>query len=124
MGVVVSNTQQPNAAQKRWRETVAGFGCVATHADPAHCQIHHVVGRTGKHNRVPIGHWFILPLHWRLHDIHSDDKHNVTHYRLAFCRKYGSQRRLFIAMCVALLATGHALPFEMDVLNAIADTKY
>ena len=51
---------QPNAEQKKWREQVRDLGCVVCGSENP--EIHHVVGRTSKHNKVHIGHWFILPL--------------------------------------------------------------
>jgi len=50
---------QPDAQQRRWREEVRALGCMVT-GGPA--EIHHCVGRTGRHNKVDIGHWWILPL--------------------------------------------------------------
>lgn len=50
---------QPNAVQRRWREMVRSLGSIVSGL-PA--EIHHPVGRTGKHNGVDIAHWWILPL--------------------------------------------------------------
>jgi hypothetical protein len=58
----------PTAAQKRWREAVRGLGSVIS-GGPA--VIHHPVGRTGKHNKVDIGHWWVIPL--------TDDEHKALH---------------------------------------------
>lgn len=45
--------------QKRWREDVRELGCIFC-GGPA--EIHHVVGRTAKHMKMPVGHWWILPV--------------------------------------------------------------
>jgi len=54
-----SKGNAPTAAQKRWRECVRAF-CSIVSDEPA--VIHHCVGATGKHNKLAIGHWWILPL--------------------------------------------------------------
>lgn len=49
-----------------------GLGCLIT-GGPA--EIHHCAGRTASHNKVHIGHWWILPLtteqHRGPHGIHA-----------------------------------------------------
>ncbi len=58
----------PNASQKRWREYVRENGsCVSG----GNAVIHHPVGRTAKHNKVHVGHWWVLPL--------TDDEHRALH---------------------------------------------
>lgn len=63
---------QPRAVQRRWRELVRSLGSVVSGL-PA--EIHHPVGRTGRHNGVAIGHWWLIPLTWEEHQgaegIHS-----------------------------------------------------
>lgn len=51
---------QPSSAQRAWRERVRELGSIVDGATP--CEIHHPVGRTGKHNGIEIGHWWVLPL--------------------------------------------------------------
>ncbi len=63
-----SKGNQPTAAQKRWREEVRALGSVIS-GGPA--VIHHPVGCTGKHNKVEIGHWWVIPL--------TDEEHKVLH---------------------------------------------
>jgi len=64
-----SKGNAPTAVQKRWREAVRAMGSVITGDDAV---IHHCVGATGSHNKVKIGHWWIIPLtneeHLGLHD--------------------------------------------------------
>lgn len=59
---------QPNAAQKRWREAVREIGSVVSGGQAV---IHHPVGRKGKHNKIEIGHWWVLPL--------TDAEHKSLH---------------------------------------------
>ena len=67
------HSNQPTAAQTRWRESVRELGSVIS-GGPA--VIHHCVGRTAKHDKVHIGHCWILPLtdseHKALHSGHLD----------------------------------------------------
>jgi hypothetical protein len=51
---------QPNTRERAWREAVRSLGSIID-ADPR-VEIHHCVGRTGRHEGVAIGHWWILPL--------------------------------------------------------------
>ena len=36
-------------------------------------QLHHVVGRKGKQNKVKIGEWYVLPMDVWHHDVHKND---------------------------------------------------
>jgi len=47
---------------------VRGLGSIIS-GDPA--VIHHAVGATGKHNKVEIGHWWLIPL--------TDREHKMLH---------------------------------------------
>jgi hypothetical protein len=120
-----SKGNAPSAEQVRWRETVRRVGCIATGGvnaeptEPGDIQIHHVLGQSAKRDGEAIGHWFILPLHWRLHDIGSDYPVNVTTSKPRFVQQYGSEKSLFMKMIYSLLMAGIALPFDMAVLNAI-----
>ena len=59
---------QPSRKQKVWRECVREIGSIVS-GGPA--VIHHPVGRTGKHNKIEIGHWWVLPL--------TDGEHKALH---------------------------------------------
>tara|TARA_R110002096_G_scaffold155159_1_gene319506 strand:+ start:733 stop:1068 length:336 start_codon:yes stop_codon:yes gene_type:complete len=63
-----SKGNAPTAAQKRWREAVRDLGSIIS-GEPA--VIHHPVGATGKHNKVAIGHWWVIPL--------TDAEHKALH---------------------------------------------
>lgn len=68
-----SKGNAPTAEQKRWRESVRELGSVLTGSVAV---IHHPVGVTGRHNKIHIGHWWVIPLtddeHKALHDGHLD----------------------------------------------------
>lgn len=64
----MQSKNQPTAEQKRFRENLRALY-------DEHCQIHHCVGTTGKHNKVHIGHWWILALDEHGHKwIHASGK--------------------------------------------------
>lgn len=119
--------KQPSAEQKRWMERVAQFA--ETHGsfpkyESNQFQIHHVVGRSYKQNKIPIGHWFILPIEPEYHDVSSNNPFNVTHWRRRYCVEFGWQADQFKAMCMVILDEDGRLPFDNDVLDAIMDTRY
>ena len=63
----------PSAEQRRWHNQVASLGCVVC-SGPA--QIHHPVGATARHNKIPIGHWWVIPLCDQHHrGLHAGDSH-------------------------------------------------
>ena len=100
---------QPTAAEKRWRETVREMGSVLSGLKP--CEVHHCAGRTARHNKIDIGHWFVIPL---------------TTYEHSRIAEWGRSRKdyekaLFRAMCRIYTKRGGVLPFGADVLEAIAD---
>lgn len=102
-------------------------GCIVTGhhqpepVEPHGIQIHHVLGEQARRGKVKVGGWYILPLHWRMHDISSGVSVNVTTHRAAFVEKYGSEKFLFFKMLFAFWVAGIAVPVPTDVLNAIAE---
>jgi len=121
-----------NAAQKKWLQTITewyfdwgwrsgspsydlvGFGSI---------QRHHALGRKAKHNKVPIGEWFVLPLPFIYHDVNSNNPDNVTYHKHAFTDRFGLQSELFKGMIDSMVELGIELPFDDDVINAIIDTR-
>ncbi len=85
-------------------------------------QRHHVLGRSAKHNKVAIGHWFILPVPFELHDVMSNHPENVTHRKKAFIKRFGTQRDLFLTMVESMRDEGYELP-PADVCEAIRLTS-
>ena len=71
-------------------------------------EIHHVVGRGAVHNKVPIGHEFILPVS------------NVAH-RIVEKESKDDQKKLFRNVCTDYFLRYGELPFGSDVLLAIWD---
>lgn len=105
---------QPTAQQRRWRELVRAMGSIIS-GRPA--ETHHAVGRTGKHNGVAIGHWFILPL--------TADEHRGPKGIHSHPQRKAREKLLFARLLYAVLDDHHGLPPECfpprDVLDAIGD---
>ena len=115
------------AVHKKWLETVANWyqchGFSDNELNEYQFQIHHAVGRTAKHNKIAIGHWFVLPLPIALHDVSSNHAYNVTHHKHAFTERFELQSELFKEMIDSMQDGGIDLPFDVDVINAIKDTR-
>lgn len=115
------------AIHKRWLKRVAAFAQEHgsfPYGDDYNFQIHHVVGRTGKHNRIDIGHWFILPIDYQCHAVEGKDEFHVGNFRRKFCDKFGMQKELFFKMCEVIKSEDGELPFDDDVMSAIMGTRY
>jgi hypothetical protein len=118
-----------NTAQKKWMETITEWyhNTGYRYGSLNECyrvQRHHVVGRKGKHNKVDIGHWFVLPLPFFYHDVsESNNQLNITHHKNSFTDKFGLQSELFSYMISSMIEQGIELPFGTDVINAIEDTR-
>jgi len=107
---VKSKGNHPNAAQVRWREAVRELGSVIS-GGPA--VIHHPIGVTGKHNKVAIGHWWIIPL--------TDVEHKQLHQgRWANRKKW--EKEFFGLVCAAMTkANPDASQPSEEVCQAIWD---
>lgn len=90
-----SKGNSPSASQKKWREEVRELGCIIERSKGG-IEIHHVLGATAKHNKVVIGHWFILPLTGWYH--RENPILNVTDNKKLFEANFGSQVELFIQL--------------------------
>jgi len=119
--------KQANAKQKKWMTDISEWAernlwslYEKKYVD-CQFQLHHVLGRSAKHNKVAIGHWFILPVPIELHDVSSNNELNVTHHKHAFTDRYGKQAELFEKMVAIMYEEGYALP-PVDVQFAIGDT--
>lgn len=127
----MASRQQPNAEEKRWLKAVCefinteGLGILygPEFEGRTDYQIHHVKGRTYKHNKVAIGHWFILPVPVELHDVHSNHPDNVTHFKHNFTNRFGKQSQIFHDMVGHIVWCEADSPIPEEVYNAIMDTK-
>lgn len=124
--------KQANAAQKRWMKSIANFieneGLGLLYG-PAFAwrkdfQLHHVLGRSAKHNKVAIGHWFIIPVPVELHDVHSNHPDNVTHFKKNFVKRFGEQCGIFQCLVACMQQFGeYDMNVPDEVYAAIMDTR-
>jgi len=122
--------KQANAKQKKWMNDIAeftndvGLGCLygPEFERRTDFQLHHVLGRSAKHNKVEIGHWFIIPVPFELHDVSSNHPENVTHRKKAFVKRFGSQISIFQILYSGVAQWGYDVP-SMDIYSAIMDTN-
>jgi hypothetical protein len=118
--------KQANAKQKlfmsdiaHWCENYAGIATLygKDWADsPFH--LHHVKGRSFKHQKTQVGHDFIIPVPIVLHDVHSNHPLNVTHHKHAFTEHFDTQVNLFLEMVEYMQFLGYPVPSQ-EILNII-----
>ena len=85
-------------------------------------QLHHVLGRTARHNKIDIGHWFIIPVPFELHDPNVSHKYHVHKCKKAFVRRFGNQRDIYEHLVTIMECQGYAVP-PMSAHYAILDTN-
>src|SRR3990167_9121719 len=108
--------KQPNAAQRRFLKDICSFianrglGYLYPEFQNHALQIHHTVGRSAKHNKVSISHWFILPVPVELHDVASNHPLNVTHYKHRFTETFGAQTWLYRRLVEGMRSMGLSVP--------------
>ena len=117
-----------NAKQKKWMADIASwansggvnflYGC----DDPKGFQLHHVLGRSAKHNKVAIGHEFIIPVPFTYHDINEKNDLNVSYFKHNFTYEFGKQTELYDRMCTDMLMMQYETP-HYDIYKAIMDTN-
>ena len=123
-------TKPANAAQKKWMSDISDAchqGIIGgmygeEYGDCCSWQLHHVKGRSFRHNKVSIGHWFIIPVPFDLHDVSSNHPLNVTHNKHAFTDEFGKQSELFNSMIEMMGAIGYSMPPD-DVYDSIVSTN-
>ena len=118
-----------NAAQKKWMSDITDwlnenglgdlYGC--DYIYDTRMQRHHVLGRSAKHNKVAIGHWFIIPVPFDLHDPNVNHSFHVGKCKHSFVNRFGTQRSLFKRMYQSMKQQGYTVP-SSQVYNAIMDT--
>jgi len=119
-----------NAAQKKWMADIASFIEVnglhvlygAEYLARTDFQLHHVLGRSAKHNKIAIGHWFIIPVPFELHDINEKNDLNVSYFKHNFTDKFGLQSEIFSTMIRYMKDLPFKIPSD-EVYNSIMDTR-
>lgn len=97
-------TTQPNAAERAWREAVREAGCILNMPGPV--EVHHVVGRAARHLRIPIGHWWLIPV--------SNEAHRIVERM-----PKEDQKELFRQVCEEHIRCTGSLPVPGAVMAAI-----
>ncbi len=118
-----------NTEQVKWMESITdyinenGLGNLygVDYEYDTRIQRHHVLGRSAKHNKVHIGHWFILPVPFELHDPNVNHKYHVGNCKKAFVRRFGTQRSIFKRMYQDMKQQGYKVP-NSHVFSAIMGT--
>lgn len=119
--------KQANSKQKQWMKDIAEWAQDNHHLlyGGDFCssfELHHVVGRSAKQNKIAIGHEFILPVPVELHNVMSNHKDNVTHFKKNFVKRFGTQRFLFEKMVNDMELQDYVIP-DSVVLYAIQETN-
>jgi len=81
-------TRGPNAEEKRFHAYTKESDCICC-GNPGPSIVHHAEGATMKHNKVLIGHWFVLPLCLACDDVITQGS------RKAFRERFGPQSDLW-----------------------------
>jgi len=118
----------PNAREKRFIDNIArlidlvSLGAIygKEYEGRKDFQIHHVKGRTFKHNKIHIGEYFAIPVPVELHDVHSNNELSVTHHKNAFTAKFGLQRDIWLSMFELMCAMEVETPSQ-EVIDSISD---
>ena len=118
-----------SAKQKKWMRDISDFiqavGIDRYYGDEflgGNFELHHVLGRSAKHNKVAIGHEFIIPVPFELHNVLSDHPDNVTHFKHNFTNRFKMQRDIFNDLYIDMAYYGYQVP-SADIRAAIMDTN-
>jgi hypothetical protein len=119
-----------NTVQKRWMSDIADFisetglgGLYGPEFENRFdFQLHHVVGRTGKHNKIAIGHEFVIPVPTELHEVMSNHPDNVSNFKNSFTKRFGSQCSIYQVLYACMGQWGYELPGD-EIYQAIMDTR-
>ena len=125
----MGKSKNANTKQRKWMSDIADFandnGLCILYGDKYHkstFELHHVLGRSARHKKVRIGHWFVIPVPTELHNVLSDHPDNVTHFKRRFTDRFGSQRSIFAEVHNAMCVYGYDVPPD-EVYNTIMDTR-
>ena len=122
-------TKPANAKQKKWMRDMSDYIQAVSigkyygdEYNGCNFQLHHVKGRSAKHNKIAIGHEFIIPVPFDLHDVNSNHGDNVTHHKHKFTDRFGLQSSIFERVFNDMEAYDYDVP-SSDILYAIMDTR-
>lgn len=101
------------AAQKRWQESLRNYGCLVSRSP--YCEIHHIVGASAKRQKIWVGQWSVLPLHYRYHR-DPECKVNVTEHKRMFEALFGNQWDILVKVINKFQRQGRPIPPEEVIL--------
>jgi len=110
----VRSSKQRTAKQDEWLKRVADIRSLVS-CQPG--QIHHCAGTTARHNRIDIGHWWILALTKPEHDRLHRNELNIEH---GFRTRKEFEKVFFTRTVHVAQDKGWDVPPD-DVLAAIED---
>ena len=119
---------QPNVKEKNWQELVRSTGSILSGYFPT--QVHHVIGRKSKHNKLAIGFHFILPLTATEHHLVDEGRSGMHEIKELWFSYHGNtdfdkimifdrmemQKYLFAKQCEKT-----PFPFGQEYYDAIMD---
>ena len=126
-GLIMAN-KPANTKQKQWLSDIAEWAqdniskIYGAEFDGCAIQLHHVLGRSAKHNKIAIGHEFVIPVPYALHDVNSNHEDNVTRHKHTFTAKFGLQSVIFEMMFINMESQGYDVP-SSEILYSIMDTR-
>lgn len=85
-------------------------------------EMHHVLGRSAKNNKIAIGHEFVFPVPFELHNVMSGHSDNVTHFKHNFTKRFGNQRDIWEEFYNGMQVSGYKVP-STEVYYAIMSTS-
>ena len=105
------NTRGPNAREKRFLDFTKDSSCIICDK-PGSSIVHHCMGATYKHNKVLIGHAFVIPL------CYEHDSVITLGSRRGFTDKFGLQSDLWHKHY-----SKSTISFSDEVVDAILDSR-
>ena len=104
-----SNTRGPNSDEKRFHAITKESDCIVCGCEGPSI-VHHCEGSTFKHNKVLIGHWFVVPLCLNCDDVITQGSRKAFRFRFGAQSDYWNWH---------FKMTGVLAP--ADVYNAVMD---
>lgn len=85
---MISVNYQPSAKQKLWQNACRFVGCPLTGSKQV--QVHHLEGASFKIDKVHVGQWLTMAIHWEMHDPNVDHEFHIAKRKKAFEAEFGS----------------------------------
>lgn len=116
---MISKGNRPNKTQSDWLDLVALSGPIVN--GTGRIEIHHVVGFTGKHNKVHIGPWWLLPLPADVHALVGSAEFDLKAFGFVLGGRFDAEKLLFKKLIDRIPTSTNFIGNE--VFNAILDYR-